>query len=281
MGKPETKSTVLEIETVEVNAYCDGEEWTLIDFDQLAYLIALIAMGQAIHASNILRGLDLAPKVLALPELKDQAKNILTIPKGQKPWIRDGFLFECISWIAAQQAATKNDYALDPHVKATTQGLDGLILKLVSGRLKQATIVEDKCSENPKSIFANQVMKAFHAYHANKRSSELLAATAQLLRQANISQKDIGTIAGVVLTHKPRRYRASLTVDDTASSSAARSDIFTGYETLAGIAKSQRLAAMFKVPDKDLRAWCETLAEAAKVQIDGFPDLTALGVADV
>lgn len=275
------KAAVFDIQTVEINVHCVGEQWKLVDFDQLAYLVALIAMGQAFHAANILRGLSGGLGVIVLSELKEQAKSNLTVPKGKRPWIRDGFLFECISWIAAQQQATKNDFALDPHLKATTQGLDGLILKVVSGKLKQATIIEDKCTKNPKSIFASQVMTAFRAYHNKKRSTELLAATSQLLKQANIAKKDIATVAGVVLTHQARRYRASLTAGNAISTPAARSDLFSGFETLAGIGKDQRLGAVFMVPTIFLRAWCAKLAAAARGQIDDLEDLSPLGVDNV
>src|SRR5216684_4148826 len=53
---------------------------------------------------------------------------------GKKPrtgyprWQRDGFIFEAISWIAARQTHGERALLKDPHVSATSQGLDGLMI---------------------------------------------------------------------------------------------------------------------------------------------------------
>lgn len=95
-------SKPLIVEDVPINAHCSGEQWTLLDFDRLAYLVAVIALGQAQHVAVVLAGLDPGSPVLGLAELKAQANKVLTVA-GTDPWQRDGFIFEAISWIAAQQ----------------------------------------------------------------------------------------------------------------------------------------------------------------------------------
>jgi hypothetical protein len=72
-------SKPLILEDVVINGYCTSEQWTLLDFDQLAYLIAVIALGQAQHVAVVLAGLDPGSPVLGLAELKDQAKKVLTV----------------------------------------------------------------------------------------------------------------------------------------------------------------------------------------------------------
>ena len=219
------KELPLIIESVEVSTHCQGEEWLVIDFDRLAYLIAIIALGQAHHAAMIVHSIDPTTAVLGAGELKAQASAILTV-QGATPWIRDGFLFECISWIAAQQTAGPNDYLKDPHIKSTTQGLDGLLIRVVAGQIEQATIFEDKCSENPRGIFSGPVMKSFQDYHRRTRSAELLATTSELLRQAHLPPDRIITAAARILRIEHRRYRARLAVgpdvNDRNASTAVR-----------------------------------------------------------
>lgn len=275
------KATALNIEAVDVNQHCDGEEWQVADFDKLAYLIALVALGQAYHAETIIRGLALKSQPLGLPALKLQAETLLTVKTDETPWRRDGFLFECISWIAARQTGNANDYMRDPHLKATTQGLDGLMLRVVGGKLKRTTIFEDKCTKDPKKLFAGQVMTAFAAYHSDKRASELLAATGELLRQAKLKPDQVAAAAALALTKQLRTYRAGLTVAPNVTDAKNRSDIFDGYDKLAGISQAQRVAAVLRVPSPLLRPWCETLAKAARDHVNAQSDLSALGITNV
>jgi hypothetical protein len=75
------------------------------------------------------------------------------------------------------------------------------MIRVVDGKLVQATIFEDKCSEAPRDIFRSQVMKAFQQYHKKKRSSELVAAAGELLRQANLKQSAIPAASAAILNH--------------------------------------------------------------------------------
>lgn len=257
----------LKIEDVAINSHCSGEQWSLLDFDTLAYLIAVIALGQAQHVAVVLAGLAPETPVMGLTELKTQA-NVVLSANSKYPWGRDGFMFEAISWIAAQQSAGPGEYLRDPHIKSTTQGLDGLLIRVAGGKITQATIFEDKCSGDPKSIFAGQVMKSFRDYHQARRSGELLAAAGELLRQASLPTTSIPGAAAAILLHSRRKYRASLAVTPAINSAAARADVFTGYETLSGITAPQRLGAVFQVPEDDLRPWFDKLATAARKFVD-------------
>jgi hypothetical protein len=273
-------TTPLKIEAVVVNDDCSGEQWSVLDFDTLAYLIAVIALGQAQHVAVVLAGLEPGSPVMGLPELKAQAKAVLTA-KPTSPWGRDGFMFEAISWIAAQQGAGQGEFLRDPHIKSTTQGLDGLLIRVEAGKIAEATIFEDKCSSSPKIIFASQVMKSFKDYHQAKRSSELLAAAGELLRQASLPPTAIPGAAFAILDLTRRKYRASLVVTPDVNSAAARADVFTGYEKLDGLTPSQRLGAVFQVPQAKLRLWFEELATAARAHVDaqtliGAPEPTSV-----
>ena len=95
--------------TVVVDANSVGSRWTVQDANRLARLIALIAMGQALHAAKIIEDLSPTSSAITAKSLTDAAKRQLRIigatteQKDASRWRRDGFLFEAISWIAARQ----------------------------------------------------------------------------------------------------------------------------------------------------------------------------------
>jgi hypothetical protein len=118
-------STILATERVPIDADCTGERWTTSDVPTLARLIAIIAMGQAQYAGHILTTLAPAKPKINIAELRKEARIKLTVenpvktPRGGYPlWQRDGFIFECISWLAARQAYP-GVLLKAPHVSAT------------------------------------------------------------------------------------------------------------------------------------------------------------------
>lgn len=149
----------LTIETVEVDHDCTGARWIAQDETQLARLIAIIAMGQAVYAAHVLSALLPAAPKFSTESLRREAIIKLTIQeekqeprKGYPQWQRDGFIFEAISWIAARQKHGERGLIMEPHVKSTSQGIDGLLLRLSQDKSKIAdvTICEDtRCVQSP------------------------------------------------------------------------------------------------------------------------------------
>lgn len=128
--------TAISTAACKVNEHCVGDHWTVGDVKLLARLIAIIAMGQAKHAARIIVDLQPAVPALTIDVLRADAKQRLTVT-GETPekqdahrWHRDGLIFEAISWIAARQGAAANVLMREPHISATTQGLDGLMIEL-------------------------------------------------------------------------------------------------------------------------------------------------------
>jgi hypothetical protein len=128
--------------TVPIDADSTGDRWHITDEDELARLVGLVARCEFGHVETILNGntagaitYDAAQEA----EIRQKALNALTIPvdaatgkevRGPAKWHRDGFLFEAISWIAARKSAPQEALLRDPHIGATTQGLDGLMIEL-------------------------------------------------------------------------------------------------------------------------------------------------------
>lgn len=264
----------LKIEACKINEHCVGSRWEVADAEYLARVVAIVAMGQAMHAAQII--VDLAPAAPAINDeaLRDDAKLRLSIKGETKKaqdasrWHRDGLIFEAISWIAARQEASGEVLLKDPHISATTQGLDGLMIELDEDgtAITRATIFEDKCSGNPRRKFRDEVLPAFALYHKNKRASDLVAAAATL-----IAAKLYGTAAtqaaARVLDLRYRAYRAGLTIDAGGDTEEGRAALFKDYETLDRIVDEQRIGATF-VTAAELRDWFDALAEQAIAYLD-------------
>ena len=266
--------TAISTVACKVNEHCVGDRWTVGDTVLLARLIAIIAMGQAKHAARIIADLQPALPALTIDLLRADAKQRLTVtgdtPEKQDAhrWHRDGLIFEAISWIVARQGAASNVLIRDPHISATTQGLDGLMIELdeKGETVVRATILEDKCSNDPRRKFREEVLPAFGNYHAGRRASELVAAASSLL-DGKVADAAVMNAAARVLDMAYRAYRAGLTISADHDSEAGRAALFKGYEGLENITGAQRIGATF-LPPEELRAWFDELAGKAIAFID-------------
>lgn len=269
----------LSIGAVEVDADCLGDRWQALDPQRLADLIAIIAMGQAVHAAKIIKTLEISEPVVRLSALKASAKRELQITGKTEEqtrssrWRRDGFLFEAISWIAARQAYGEDVLLNDPHLKSTTQGIDGLMIEWDASatEVTEATILEDKCSENPRAVFRDQVLPAFRDHHNNARGPELIAIAASLIVRRALDTTLAVQAAGRVLDLAYRRYRAALAVTSHDDSVDRRQAVFKGYGALAGLDPKRRIAATFVV-EGELRDYFDRLAAEAIKAIDRWED---------
>lgn len=261
----------LATEACPIDDNCTGERWQALDDNQLARLIALIAMGQIAQASHILSELLSATPAFTIPELISEATVRLTVQEekqtprfGYPRWQRDGFIFEAISWIAARQVYGNAVYMKDPHVSATSQGLDGLMLELSGDKtqIDRTTVFEDKCTDDPISTFKNKVIPAFRDRHDNKRSAEIVAAATSLLGRAGIDDGAAAKIAAAVTDRSKRRYRAAFAVTTKLDSDDGRKKLFAGYDKIENVEQAQRLGACLVVP-AELRDWFDELAARA------------------
>jgi hypothetical protein len=274
---PEVTGAALAVEQVEIDTNCVGIRWTAADIDLLASVIAIIAMGQAAHAARILNELLRAQPVVNRGALKANAKERLIVSgttkkqKEARRYHRDGLIFEAISWAAAQQHTAGKVMLRDPHISATTQGLDGLMIELdqSGAAVMRATIFEDKCSENPIHTFRYKIMRAFTAHHEDKRASDLLATAAALLGRAGLDGTASVTAAARVLDKKYRAYRASLAVTTADDSLEHRRNVFKTYGKLKGIEAAQRVGGLL-VTSENLRNWFDEVAGRAIAYVDSL-----------
>lgn len=251
---------------VTIAADCLGERWIPNDMVELAKFVATVAMGQSSYAAYIIQQLQPAAPAFSDANLRAEATVLLTVDETKRsPRIgyprtqRDGFIFETISWLAARQVYGNSALLKDPHVRATTQGLDGMMIELSDGKdeITRATIFEDKCTDHPRAQFTSKVMPGFHERHANKRNAELISCATTLLKTAGVNEPHVTIMASAVTDQAKRRYRAAFAV--VSDSEEDRQALFKGFGSLIGLNPDQRLGACFIVQPV-MRDWFDNLA---------------------
>jgi len=273
------KMSIIDSQIVEIDDNVTGNQWLVNDINELAKTIALITLGQVEHAAEILQEAITIVPVPSRSHYYNEARNQLMIngetdvKREVSRYHRDGFLFECISWIVSSQEADNNTYLKDPHISATTQGLDGLIIRMDPEEkvLIQTIICEDKCTQNPRDTFRDKVLEAFSEHHQNKRASDLLANAVALIKLSGLKGTNAVLAAEKVHDKEFRSYRAALTVDSSVSTISKRLKLFKGYEKLENIEKNQRIGATFIV-NGELRVWFHELSELVIHHLNNFEE---------
>jgi hypothetical protein len=166
-----------------------------------------------------------------------------------------------------ESMAADSFLARDPHLGSTTQGLDGLLLKLdpETQQVTKTVVIEDKCSENPRRTFRAKVMPGFQEHHQNLRAPDLVATASALLRNI-VDATSAVQRAAAVLDRTKRAYRASLALEIAFDSSPQRQNLFNGYEALEGVPAEDLEGGGFVV-GAQLRPWFEQFANRVRDEL--------------
>lgn len=259
---------VLTSEAVPIDGDSTGVRWRATNTSALARLIVMMAMGQAAYAAHILATLSPAGPAINTAQLRTEAKIKFTVeepPKkprsGYPRWQRDGLIFEAISWLVARQTHPAS-LLKAPHVSATTQGLDGLMIELNPSKtgIARTTIFEDKCTDDPRGTFLGKVLPEFKKRHNNERSAEIISAAVALIQTAGLDEVTATEFAAAVTDQSLRYYRASFAVD--VDSEAERKKLFADYNRIDNVKAEQRVGATLVVAP-EMRNWFDALANEA------------------
>ena len=265
----------LGITEFQIDDHCVGTKWTVDNEDQLAQLITIVIMGQAVQAARIIDELLPATPAFTHEALKSEAIIKLTVQdKKQTPrtgyprYQRDGLIFEVISWIAAKQVSGGKCFLKDPHISATSQGLDGIMIELndEGSEIVRSTIFEDKCTEHPRDTFRDKVIPGFLDRHGNTRNAELISAAATLIQLSGASPEESMSMVAKVLDNNCRQYRAGFALTDDYDDDKSQKALFKGYDKISDINQSQRIGASLIVGDK-LRGWFDIIADKSVTYI--------------
>ncbi|WP_313396085.1 hypothetical protein [Sphingobacterium multivorum] len=256
---------------VPIDADSVGQRWIINDENKLARFVGLIAKSEFGHVEAILIGDPVDPISYTsgqIAEIKLNTIKALTVPKdpatmkeidGPRKYHRDGFIFEAISWIVARMSSSPDALLRDPHIGATTQGLDGLMIELNAAKddIIATTVFEDKCSGDARTIFRSQTLPALKLHHQESR--KIIESAIPLLRQ-QFRAGAINAMAAKAIALNLRKYRSSLTILPSEDNQTDRVRIFKGYNGLAGITQNDRLGCTL-ITSTDIRDWFENFAQ--------------------
>lgn len=239
-----------------------GSTWAVTDEDELAKMIALVAVGQATIVEHILQETGcVGPRCVATVG-RQGAYNLLSVRDGRSAAHRDGWMFQVISWIAAHlQMHNAHDRALirPPHMIHAEKGQDGLIIEYFDDDIARVVICEDKASKSPRNQIRRKVLPDFEYYETGARDNELVAAVTSVLRHHDV--KDVDSTVENILWEEKRAYRVAATVNLNDVAPHARSRLFKGYaKSVTGDVWRRRVEIM---PLAELRDWMATIAKKA------------------
>ena len=223
-------------------------------------MIARVALGQYRHVLQILRETDCIAYAPTENALKGAIRT-LTAKDPEKPWQRDGWLFQVLSWIAAN-IHDHTTLKSPPHIIHADKGFDGLHLTLdrVNNNVISVVICEEKATDGPRGMITSQVWPEFQSIEAGVRDNELVAETTTLLDQNSHVDPD-RAVHNILWTHA-RAYRISITIGDKENSNDGRKALFMGYKSKApgNNVKKRRAETFYR---KDLRGWMKRIAKKA------------------
>ncbi len=242
---------------------CYGYTWAINDETLLAEQIAYIALGQARHVQKILNEANIvSPKITA--NAATAAINLLTaINAGKAAEHRDGWMFQAMSWIAANKTMG-NGLIRPPHMIRAHKGFDGLQLQLDNTNNVIAVIIfEDKATNNPRNKIQQQVWPEFLNFESGERENELMPEITSILQTKH--DIDVDAAIETIIWKNVRHYRVSVTIGDTHADNVGRQNLFKDYDLNVTGADEKRRAETFYVAN--LRDWMEQLAQKAIASI--------------
>ncbi|MBR9806486.1 MAG: hypothetical protein GYB49_04585 [Alphaproteobacteria bacterium] len=242
-----------------------GAAWVVACDETLALHIAKVALGQARHVARILRETDCAA-VAAPKSAYAGARDVLTVQAGEKPYHRDGWIFQVISWIAAHKQSP-GDLIRAPQMIKADKGFDGIQVRFIPTKGGSATVIicEEKATTTPRGKITSQVWPEFESLETGTRDNELVAVVTDLLTIHSLGE-EADQIVSSILWESARAYRVSMTAGDRQSTPDGLKKLFKGYEDVVTGDVSRRRAEILHL--SNIRGWLDAIANQALRQLD-------------
>lgn len=249
----------VDLTAFSVQTEWEGCTWSVPSVDDLAEAIAIVALGQSSHVAKILHAAGLA----ALPTTKGAIRSgvkLLTVA-GSDPSHRDGWMFQVMSWLAAQRR-TPGALLNVPHMIHAHKGLDGLQVDIdATHKISAVILFEDKATTHPRTTVTSKVWPEFEEFERGDNEHLVTSEVTSLLARARHPNPE-QAVADIMWTQS-RRFRLSIT--DTDSTDISQAKLFRGYATKVAGDAHRRRGEVFVV--NGLRQWMEMLAQKAIVRV--------------
>ncbi|WP_130505533.1 hypothetical protein [Microterricola gilva] len=262
------RTSLINTDELKLNAgHPQGSRWTVNDERALAHSIAQIALGQWRHLESILANARIISP--ALPVFSGSAKDLLVTLPGTEPWHRDGWLFQCISWIAAAESGVGP--LRPPHSIWADKGFDGLqlVLSPSGDEVERLVVFEDKATSDPRGTVRDEVWPEFEQMARGDRNHDLVSELSALLDR--VDNLDVRQATDRVFREGGLSFRLAITIADPHNSDAGISRLFKGYEDKVPGGHSRRFGHVLYL--SDLRTWMQALADLAIEELDALEKL--------
>jgi hypothetical protein len=200
-------------------------------------------------------------KLIHHDHLINKAIDTLTVGVGRKPWRRDGWIFQMISWIAVYiENSTEIILTQPPHDAPGQHGIDGLAVVLDNtGQIKTIIITEDKCSSNPRPLIDTQVWPEFAAFEKGEFDNKMVSRVSAMLNHVDEATA-LEMVNKDIFRYEIRRYRVGTTPLPEHKGAVGRAELFKDYDgKVKGADVSRRYAATFE--NAAIRTWMEKFAK--------------------
>lgn len=233
---------------------CFGFCWATQNEELLAKYVAYLLAGQAAFITKIVARGTPARAKLSKAALREFQKALQTPKKDELRWIRDGWLFQMISWVAVKMQAPAAVLRA-PQPQSSAKGIDTLYIEFEGkSQRPRLTIGEDKATKHPRATIRDDVWPEFEAFERGDRDPELISEISALLAHTKSPQRAVDS----ALWKSERRYRVAITtVHGRTDNERAR--LFKGYRKRIPGPRNRRRADTFHVDL--LRTWMDAFAK--------------------
>lgn len=233
---------------------CVGNRWTILDENELAKLVAWVAMGKSRHSLKIIHHLQAEEP--SVERVAVEAIQNLRYNSDPTRYHRDGWVFQIISWITVHLQGGPTVKGAYPHTIRAHKGLDGLFLDLSENleAIERVIICEDKATENPANILGS-VWSGIQEIESGIKDAQLTDAISAILERYPVANLD-AMIEAIHWTNK-KAYRVALTTLPEHDDLERRGSLFANYPVVAPGEKHTRRRAETLMLE-DVRQWMDS-----------------------
>lgn len=214
---------------------CFGHAWTIENPGLLADAVAQLVLGSSLHADWILAGEEAPPRIVRPQTVRKQIALLTLDFEGADRqramrYLRDGWIFQFISWIAATKAAADGELVRAPHPQPADKGLDGLLIQRCpeDGHWTRLVICEDKATEDARRTIHEDVWPDLGCFERYERDELVVQEVSTLLAQAAAPAAVLDAVSA--LAQEAYCYRVAITITDTHADESGRRRLFKDYD---------------------------------------------------
>jgi hypothetical protein len=256
---------------------CKLSIWSVADAVSFIDVLAWLYLRKPTHASKVIQALEPGSAgfggrefenaiALLRHQTADIAANLLSsdaataekakLVNDARVALRDGLLFQHVSWVAAAlQFPTAKSRS--PHVRKADKGFDGLLIEVGKGALSRVVLCEDKATTNPRDQVTQRVWPEVKLVVAGDKDLEILDAVTALL-DTMMSDDEREAVLISATWQRSREFRIAVTAAPTDLRPDGYGHIFGGYDTQVAGDVGVRMAEVMPLPD--VRGYFEGLA---------------------